>query len=283
VSSQRSPIRCRPTRTGGIPALDHVARPAPADASYVDDLRQASHRLVALDTRHGGNDVLALATRTFQAAHFRLASGAYLPEVERDLQAAVGEAGEVAAWVAYDADKQPLSRALCQEAMLVSRLAGDRSMELMLAQLGDRPRSLAAIGRARSMLADGITNRDPPWMWWIGGAELACHDGMANADLGDWRAAVPLFRESSAGRGQLLRSGYNDTAHLLDALVHAEAWHDAEPVAEGLASFSAEVGSARTASLLRRVTRSIRNTDTTPALADSADELTRLLDIGALA
>lgn len=314
---------------GGILALDSAVRRPPAGADYVADLRQATQRLVALDTRHGGNDVLALATRTFQAAHFRLASGEYVPEAERDLQAAVGEAGEVAAWIAYDADQQPLSRALCQEAMLVSRLAGDHSMELMqlghlamqgfhlrrsaealriaddvlggpqlsgrvaalfhlrrgraLAQLGDRPRALAAIGRSRSMLADGITSRDPDWTWWISEPELTCHEGMAHADLGDWQTAARLFQKSSAGHGPLVRARYNAEAHLLHVLVHGRAWRDAEPVAAGLASFSAEVGSARTANLLRRVTRRIKSTNTTTALADNAEELSRLLDAGALA
>jgi len=315
--------------SSGILALDPAVRCLPADADYVAGLRQATRRLVALDTRHGGNDVLAIATRTFQAAHFRLASGAYVPHAERDLQAAVGEAGEVAAWIAYDADQQPLSRALCQEAMLVSRLAGDRSMELMqlghmamqgfhlrrsaeslriadevlggthlsgrvaalfhlrrgraLAQLGDRPRALSAIGRSRSMLADGITSRDPDWTWWISEPELTCHEAMAHADLGDWQTAAELFRRASAGHGSLVRARYNAEAHLLDVLVHGRAWRDSEPVAAGLASFCAEVGSARTASLLRRVTKRIRSTETTTALDDSAEELNRLLDMGALA
>ncbi len=174
----------------------------PADANYVTDLRQASQQLAALDTRHGGDDLVAIATRTFKTAHSCLASGAYVSAAEHDLQAAVGEAGEVASWIAYDADQQPLSRLLCHEAMLVTRLTGDRSMELFelthlamqsiylhrsaealriaddmlggvqltgrvaalfhlrrgraLAQLGDRPRALAAIGKARTLLADGI-------------------------------------------------------------------------------------------------------------------------------
>jgi|HubBroStandDraft_1064217.scaffolds.fasta_scaffold76138_2 transcriptional regulator with XRE-family HTH domain len=318
-----------PDIQGAILTLDAAPKRPVAGTDYVTDLRQASQRLVDLDTRHGGNDVLAMATRTFQAAHYRLASGEYVPEIERDLQAAVGEAGEVAAWIAYDADKQALSRALCQEAMLVSRLAGDRSMELMqlghlsmqgfhlrrsaealriaddvlcgprmsgrvaalfhlrrgraLAQLGDRPRALAAICRSRSMLAEGIAARDPEWTWWIGETELKCHEAMALADLGDWQAAARLFGEASAQRGPLVRARYNDQTHLLDVLVHGEAWRDAEPVAADLASFTAEVGSARTANLLRRVTQRITRTVTTTTLADSAEELGRLLDVGELA
>jgi transcriptional regulator with XRE-family HTH domain len=316
----------QPRADGRTLALEPVIRYPLADADYVTHLREAVQQFALLETRYGGSDVLPIAARTFRAAHSRLASGGYVPAAERDLQAAVGEAGEVTAWVAYDADQQPLSRALCQEAMLVSRLAGDRSMELFdlthlamqsihlhrsaealriaddmlggpqlairvtallhlrrgraLAQLGDKPRAFAAIGKARSLLSDGITRRDPVWTWWIDEPELAWHEGMAHAELGDWPAAVALFRASSAGRDAHARARdrYNDTAHLLNALVHVGAWREAEPVTAGLVETAAEVGSTRIANLLRRVTRRIKAEDTTSALADSAEEL-----VGALA
>jgi tetratricopeptide (TPR) repeat protein len=303
----------------------------PADADYVDELRHTTWQLAAMDTRHGGDDVLALAARAFRSAHTMLASGAYLPGVEHDLQAAVGAAGELTAWIAYDADQQPQSRLLCHEAMLSSRLAGDRSMELFdlthlamqsvhlhrsaealriaddlldgpqladrvaavfllrrgraLAQLGDRPRALAAVGKVRSLIADEITSRDPDWTWWLDDAELAWHEGMAHAELGDWPAAVELFWDSAAGRDARgrARDRYNDTAHLLNALVHVEAWTDAEPVAARLIGIATAVGSVRIANLLRRVTRRITDADTTTTLADSAEELARVLDGGPLA
>ncbi|MEU4404749.1 hypothetical protein AB0F88_09500 [Streptosporangium sp. NPDC023963] len=66
--------------------------------------------------------------------------------IERDLEAAAGEAGEIAAWQAHDADRQDASRQTIHEAMMLSRLAGDRSMELfelthlsMLSQFQHRP------------------------------------------------------------------------------------------------------------------------------------------------
>ena len=72
------------------------------DAGYVDKLRSVTWQLAAMDTQHGGDDVLAIAARAFRSAHSVLAAGAYLPGVEHDLQAAVGAAGELAAWIAYD-------------------------------------------------------------------------------------------------------------------------------------------------------------------------------------
>jgi transcriptional regulator with XRE-family HTH domain len=101
-----------------------------ADAQYVDELRDSSQALVRLDTIYGGGDVLPLALRSFRTAAGLLVTGGYAPDAELDLQAAVGEAGEVAAWVAYDTDRNALSRQLIHEALLASRLAGDREMEL---------------------------------------------------------------------------------------------------------------------------------------------------------
>lgn len=324
VINDNRPSGLAVSRVFGEAGRCRESRP-PANADYLHDLWQATGQIVTMDTRYGGDDLVAIATRMFRSAHSVLASGAYLPEVERDLQATVGAAGEVAAWIAYDADQQPQSRLLCHEAMLASRMAGDRGMEVFelthlamqsvhlhrsaealrvaddlldgpalagrvaavallrrgraLAQLGDRPRALAAIGKAGSLIADGPGGRDPEWTWWLDEAEFTWHRGMANAELGDWGAAVGLFHGSSAGRDPAgrARSRYNDAAHLLNALVHVRAWAEAEPVARELIGLAAEVGSARIANFLLRITQRIKSADTTTTLADTAEELARLL------
>ncbi|SDI07709.1 hypothetical protein SAMN05421505_1335 [Sinosporangium album] len=102
----------------------------PADTDYVSAVRESMRSIVSLDNAFGGNELVSIAGRVFGAAHTRLASGRYEEAVRRDLEAVVGEAGEVAAWVAYDADRQDISRRYIHEAMFVSRLAGDRTMEL---------------------------------------------------------------------------------------------------------------------------------------------------------
>ncbi|MEV7011838.1 hypothetical protein [Streptosporangium sp. NPDC051022] len=111
------------------PFMD-LTKPRPADTEYVLTLRTVNQQLVALDNTYGGADLVPIACRVFRSAYNRLATGQYLSAVERDLQAAAGETGEIAAWIAYDADRQSLSRQLIHEAMLISRLAGDRGMEL---------------------------------------------------------------------------------------------------------------------------------------------------------
>ena len=61
-------------------------------------------------------------------------TGAHESSLERDLQAAAGELAEVAGWLLYDADRQDDVRRMNQEALYFSRLAGDRTMELLTLQ-----------------------------------------------------------------------------------------------------------------------------------------------------
>ncbi|MEU8244743.1 hypothetical protein [Nonomuraea sp. NPDC048916] len=100
------------------------------DADYVQAIRESNQHFVAIDGLCGGNDILPLAVRIFRAAHGKIGDASLRPAIQRDLEAATGEAGEVAAWLAYDADRQSLSRQIIHEALFLSRLAGDREMEL---------------------------------------------------------------------------------------------------------------------------------------------------------
>jgi transcriptional regulator with XRE-family HTH domain len=127
---------------------------APADASYVESIRADTRRLIELDTRYGGDDLVDLAVRATKAADDQLATGTQSRTLESDLQAAVGELAQVSAWIAYDANQQPLARRLTNEALLHSRLAGDRHQELFeLAQ----PPCRASIWNAREKLSASQT------------------------------------------------------------------------------------------------------------------------------
>jgi hypothetical protein len=122
---------------------------APANAAYVEAVRNDIRRLVELDTRYGGDDLVHLAVRATKAADEHLAAGTRSQALESDLQAAVGELAQVAAWIAYDADQQALARRLTNEALLHSRLTGDRRMELFeLAQLAMQSIHLKRPGEA---------------------------------------------------------------------------------------------------------------------------------------
>ncbi|WP_067793166.1 helix-turn-helix domain-containing protein [Actinomadura formosensis] len=153
----------------------------PADAAFVASVRHTSQALIRLDTEHGGNDLLPMALRAFRAAHDRLGAGAYVPAVERDLIAAAGEAGEVAAWLAYDADRQDVSRWVVHEALMLSRQAGDRDMELfelthLAMQAVHQHRPAEAVRITRGLLGTRLPPR--------GAALLTIREGRALAQLG---------------------------------------------------------------------------------------------------
>jgi hypothetical protein len=123
----------------------------PADAAYVESIRDDTRRLIDLDTRYGGDDLVHLAVRATSTADEHLAAGCRARTLESDLQAAVGELAQVAAWIAYDADQQQMARQLTNEALLHSRLAGDRLMELFEpAQLAMQSLHLEVVGRYES-------------------------------------------------------------------------------------------------------------------------------------
>jgi tetratricopeptide (TPR) repeat protein len=155
----------------------------PADQEYVGAMHAAVQHLVGLDNAFGGNEIAALATRTFRRAQSHLAAGLYVPAVERDLQAGAAELAEVAGWLLHDASDEDSSRRLSQEALLLARLAGDRSMEhLTLANMSLQAifqrRPGEALQIARAELAAGPL---PPRLQVIFGIREA----RALAQLGD--------------------------------------------------------------------------------------------------
>jgi DNA-binding XRE family transcriptional regulator len=104
------------------------------DTVYLEAVQQHIRHIIELDGRFGGTDLAPLAVRFFRSVHQQLGSGAHEPSLERDLQATAGELAEVAGWLLYDADRQDEVRCMNQEALYFSRLAGDRTMELLTLQ-----------------------------------------------------------------------------------------------------------------------------------------------------
>jgi lambda repressor-like predicted transcriptional regulator len=299
------------------------------DADYVQVIRASSQHFVALDSMHGGNDIFPFAVRIFRTAHGKLGRVPLSVAIQRELEATTGEAGEVAAWLAYDADQQSLSRQI-YEALLLSRLAGDRQMELFelthlamqsiylnrpreamriaddaidngrlaprvaalfdirrgraFSQCGERERAFDTLDRARSALTGSIANNDPKWTWWVDDAELIWHRAMAHAELGEWRLAVPLFKEAADLRAGYRRASYNDAVHFLDALVRVHAWQDAEQVIiSDVMPRVGEVGSMRSTNLLLRIIERIEKSRNaaTSTLVDSAVSLRRFIELAA--
>jgi hypothetical protein len=80
----------------------------------------------------------------------QLGTGSYDPRLEHDLHSTAGELAEVVGWLAYDAEAHDLCRRMNQESLYFTRLAGDKTIELLTLQ--NSSMHAAAEGRPREAL-----------------------------------------------------------------------------------------------------------------------------------
>ncbi|WP_435111478.1 DNA-binding protein [Nocardiopsis synnemataformans] len=99
-------------------------RASPEQAA--EAIRSVSARVIALDTRYGARDTVDAAVRA--AARAREAVRTRFPD-SADVLAATAELHQVTGWVAFDAERQRLSRRMTLAALDAAHGAGDRSME----------------------------------------------------------------------------------------------------------------------------------------------------------
>ena len=85
------------------------------------------------------------------------------------------------------------------EAMLLTRQARGH------AKLGERQAALDALGRAAELCAQGRSEHDPHWLYWINEGEIHGQAGSVYLDLGDPRNAVTSFTKA--------REALNPTDH----------------------------------------------------------------------
>ena len=116
-------------------------------SELLESINSHIHEIVALDNRFGGADLLRLSTRFFRNLRDQLGTGFYDPRLERDLHSAAGELAEVVGWLAYDAEAHDLCRRMNQESLYFTRLAGDKTVELLTLQ--NSSMHAAAEGRPR--------------------------------------------------------------------------------------------------------------------------------------
>lgn len=119
-------------------------------SELLESINNHIHEIVALDNRFGGADLLRLSTRFFWNLRDQLGTGSYDPRLERDLHSAAGELAEVVGWLAYDAEAHDLCRRMNQESLYFTRLAGDKTVELLTLQ--NSSMHAAAEGRPREAL-----------------------------------------------------------------------------------------------------------------------------------
>ena len=143
---------------GSLLGASHGAsKPEFGDSEYLQSIGSHIREIVALDNRFGGVDLVKLSARFFRTLHNQLGAGTYDPRLERDLQSAAAELAEVVGWLAYDAEAHDLARRMNQESLYFSRLAGDKTIELLTLQnssmhAASQGRPKEALQIARSVL-----------------------------------------------------------------------------------------------------------------------------------
>lgn len=77
-------------------------------------------------------------------------------------------------------------------AMLLTRQARGH------AKLGERQRAISALEQAHDLCAQGRSDNDPPWLYWISEGEIYGQAGSCYLDLGDLDGAVECFSRARA-------------------------------------------------------------------------------------
>ncbi|MFI5720292.1 helix-turn-helix domain-containing protein [Nocardia sp. NPDC051750] len=193
------------------------------DNDYVDTLRSRIRQLVDLDATFGGDQSSEFALQLFRSVHRKLGTVRCDPRIERELYAAAGEIGEVTGWLLYDAGEHELVRRVNNEALHLSRMAGDRSMELLTLQnmsmhAGSLGRPVEALRIARMVLE---TNRLSPRLE----ALFRIREARALAQAGDDTSAKRSFRRARSLYLDGTRDGDPAWAWWIDD--RELAWHEA--------------------------------------------------------
>jgi tetratricopeptide (TPR) repeat protein len=114
------------------------------------------------------------------------------------------------------------------------------------AQMGLRHDALKVLQRARSLLHDGTSERDPDWTWWISERGFDHATGALLGGLGDWKAAIdPICQALDITPANARRDRFLYLCILLHAQVESGAWKDAESTAGELIPMIGVVRSQR--------------------------------------
>jgi hypothetical protein len=133
--------------------------------------------------------------------------------------------------------------------------------------------------KARVLYLDGSRDDDPAWATWVDDRQFAWFEAMVQAELGAWDKSVHIFAEALATSPQhRVRGLYSRSVYLFESLVSVGDWREAEQLIPKLAPYIGEVGSGRTASILRKTLHTVHTTTTTPTLKDGAMWLQGVLE-----
>jgi hypothetical protein len=145
--------------------------------------------------------------------------------------------------------------------------------------LGGDQSALRLMHQARSLHADGVSDRDPAWAWWVDERELSWHEAMCRAALGDSTSARDSFEHSvEATPPHETRSQYVHRSYLLRSQVSGRSWAEAAATIDDLAPLAMQVASNRTVRLLRAALDSEEPPGTPRAFHDASNRLQEILD-----
>lgn len=134
------------------------------------------------------------------------------------------------------------------------------------AQMGLSSQAFRLLEHARSLLLDGVSERDPAWSWWISPRGLESATAAMHGCLGDWNSAIaPLHRALEATPTSATRDRFLYLCTLLHAQIELNAWRDVESTAGQLAPLIGTVGSDRPLARLATTIRHVSMLETTSA------------------
>lgn len=131
----------------------------PIDSDYLEDVRSRILQLVSLDINFGGDQSSSLAVQTLRSVDRKLGAADVPSALARDAYSVAGELAEVTGWLLYDAAEHATVKTVNSRALQLCKIAGDRSMELLVTQnmamhAGHLGRPSEALSLARGVLAE---------------------------------------------------------------------------------------------------------------------------------
>jgi tetratricopeptide (TPR) repeat protein len=147
-----------------------------------------------------------------------------------------------------------------------------------LAQQQQRTEALRSFRKATALYLDGPRDDDPAWAYWVDERQFAWFEAVLYAELGERDKPAAIFAEALATSPKhRIRGIYSRSVYLFESLVNAGDWQEAEQLVSKLAPYISEVGSGRTASILRKTLHAAQKADTTSTLDDGVRWLRELM------
>lgn len=150
-----------------------------------------------------------------------------------------------------------------------------------LAQQQQRAEAVRTFQKAQALFLDGLRDDDPGWAWWVNECQFAWFEARMWAELGRHDKSAELFAEALRGAPQhRVRGRYSYSVYLFESFINVGNWREAEQLLRKLAPYISEVGSGRTASILRKTLHTVQKTGATLALKDGAVWLQGVMEGG---